>query len=89
MEKILIEIFGWVGMILILAAYLLNSSGKLSSQGYVYQLMNFFGTIGTSINAFYKHAWPILALQVIWNLISIYSIWKIYQNKTGLLFKSG
>ena len=77
--EILIEVFGWSGMILILVAYLLNSSNKISSQSYIYQLMNFFGTCGTSINAFYKHAWPILALQIIWNLISIYSIWKIYK----------
>lgn len=72
--EIFSQIIGWVGTILIVVAYFLNSTGKLSSNSNKYQLLNLLGAIGVGFNVFYQSAWPALALQVTWGIIAILSL---------------
>jgi hypothetical protein len=70
------EIIGWIGTFLIVAAYFLVSTKKIGSQSNLYQLFNLLGAIGIFVNVFRKGAWPAVALQVIWGIIAIISLFK-------------
>jgi cell division protein FtsW (lipid II flippase) len=72
--EILIEIIGWLGMLLILIAYYLISSKRLEAKSILYQLFNLFGATGIVINAFYHKAFPSLALNTVWALIALWAM---------------
>lgn len=67
----LIELSGWLGMILILLAYYLVSAKKTSGDAQNYQLLNLFGAIGIVINTYSKQAWPAMTLNIVWALIAL------------------
>ena len=74
------DILGWIGMILVLLAYMLLSTNKISN-GKVYQFLNLFAAIFMAIGLFPTNAWFSFTLQVIWGLIAIISLIKIVKNK--------
>lgn len=76
-ERLLIEIVGWTGAGLILAAYLLLSTGKLTGQSRLYQWMNVAGAAGFVINSGWNGAIPSAALNVVWLLIGAVTLWRI------------
>lgn len=75
------EILGWTGALLILAAYFLVSTKKVSPTSVTYQLMNLFGAFGVGINVFIKGAYPSLAIEVVWGLIAVYGLYKAFKSK--------
>lgn len=70
------QIVGWVGTLLVIAAYFLISNKKIKGDNDLYEMMNLFGAIGVGINVFYQRAWPAVALQVVWGIIAIASFVK-------------
>lgn len=76
---LLIEIIGWLGTSLIVFAFYLNSNNKIDAKSRIYQLMNLMGSICVGINAYYFGALPSLWLQIIWAIISIFALAKIYK----------
>jgi paired small multidrug resistance pump len=66
---------GYIGVLLVLLAYLLLQAHKLHGNGLVYQLMNVLGAIGVMLSllfgAFNASAF---FMQVAWLLIGIYGI---------------
>ncbi len=78
---ILIEIAGWTGAALILAAYLLLSMGKLTGQSRVYQVMNIAGAAGFIVNSSWHGAIPSAALNVVWLIIGAVTLWRISRRK--------
>lgn len=79
---IIIEIIGWTGAVLILAAYLFLSAGKLTGQSRAYQWMNVVGAICFIINSGWNGAIPSAALNVVWTLIGLITLWKIAQRRS-------
>ena len=77
------DIFGWIGMILVLIAYALLSIGRIK-QGLLYQILNFLAGIFMAIGLFPKSAWFSFTLQIIWSIVAIVAIVKI-----GKDYKSG
>jgi hypothetical protein len=71
-----IEIVGWIGAALILAAYALLSIGKLRAQSPLYHWMNIFGAAGFVVNSGWNGAYPSAALNVIWIGIGTYALLK-------------
>jgi len=67
-----VEIVGWVGAALILAAYALLSLGKLQGRSAVYQWMNVVGSAGFVVNSGWNGAYPSAALNVIWMGIGLF-----------------
>lgn len=65
------NILGWIGMILILIAYYMVSTNKVSGDSRSYQLLNLFGALGILANTFVQKAWPVATLNVIWAVIAI------------------
>ncbi len=71
---LLIEVVGWAGAALILAAYGLLSAGKLEGRSNTYQLMNIVGAAGFVINSGSKGAYPSAVLNIIWIAIGVFAV---------------
>jgi hypothetical protein len=72
--KIFIEIIGWSAAAMMLAAYFLLTSGRLSSKSSVYQWMNVLSGAGFIVNSGWNGAYPSAFLNVIWMAIGIYGV---------------
>jgi hypothetical protein len=73
----LIEIIGWTGALLILAAYILLSTGRLDGRSRAYQWMNVVGAVGFVINSGWNGAMPSAVLNVVWMGIGFWTLWQI------------
>ena len=76
----LFDVFGWIGMVLVLIAYALLSTIKINN-GKLYQAINLIAAIFMVIGLLPKNAWFSFALQVAWALIALISIIKIILKK--------
>lgn len=76
-ERLLIEITGWTGAALILVAYLLLSSGRLTGQSRLYQWMNMVGAACFVLNSGWNGAIPSATLNVVWMLVGAITLWRI------------
>jgi hypothetical protein len=72
--KLAIEIIGWTGALLILAAYALLSTGKLPAESLTYHFMNMLGAAGFVINSGWNGALPSAAMNAVWIGIGIYAV---------------
>ena len=70
------DISGWIGMILVLIAYILLSTNKLKN-GATYQLLNLLAAVLMAIGLYPKNAWFSFTLQVVWGIVAIIAILKM------------
>lgn len=70
------DVIGWIGMILVLIAYILISTGKIKN-GIIYQLLNLIAAIFMAIGLYPKNAWFSFTLQVIWGIVAIVALYKL------------
>ncbi|MBN1169129.1 hypothetical protein JXA63_04535 [Candidatus Woesebacteria bacterium] len=73
---LIVNVFGWLGMLLILTAYYLNSVGRVKSNSKNYHLLNLFGALGIIVNTYSNQAWPAMTLNIFWLLIAAVSLLK-------------
>ena len=74
------DILGWIGMVLVLIAYLLLSTNKINN-GKVYQILNLLASLFMAIGLLPKNAWFSFALQVIWGIIAVVALIKMASKK--------
>ncbi|MDR6988439.1 hypothetical protein J2Y66_002943 [Paenarthrobacter nitroguajacolicus] len=67
--ELLFEIAGWVGAVAMLGGYMAVSMGWLQA-GSTFQTVNLFGSSAFIINGTLHGAWPSVATNVAWFLIS-------------------
>ncbi len=79
----LVEVVGWSGAVLILAAYALLSLGKLHGRSALYQWMNVVGSAGFVVNSGWNGAYPSAALNVVWMGIGAYVLLQRRAGKRG------
>ena len=77
MLDLAIEVIGWAGALLILAAYALLTAGKLTANDPAYQWLNVVGALGILLNSGWNGAVPSAALNVVWMAIGVAALWKI------------
>jgi paired small multidrug resistance pump len=68
---------GYIGVVLVLLAFLLLQAHKLRGNGLVYQLMNVLGAIGVIISLSFGEGpinWPAFLMQLAWITIGVYGI---------------
>jgi len=70
------DVFGWIGMVLVLISYALLSTNKINN-GKLYQVINLIAAIFMAIGVFPKNAWFSFVLEIAWGIIAIISIIKI------------
>lgn len=74
MMQTAIEAAGWIGGGLILIGYWLVSSGRVQGKSRTFQLLNLFGSLGFVANAAWYGAIPPMTLNIIWCIISLYTL---------------
>lgn len=74
------DVIGWIGMILVLLAYVLLSSNKIKN-GILYQVLNLVAGILMAIGLYPKDAWFSFTLQVVWAIVALISILKIMKEE--------
>lgn len=79
--EIVISTLGWIGSLLVIGAYGLNSYQKIKSDSLIFQLMNLAGGILLIINSVYKEAYPFTLINTVWVLIAIPAIFRIVSKK--------
>ena len=65
---------GWGGALLILSAYLMVTTGRLTGQSPLFQWMNLVGAAGFVVNGAWHGAVPSATLNVVWLLIAAFAL---------------
>ena len=78
---IVVEVAGWTGAVLILLAYLLVSTDRLTGRSPAFQWMNLFGAAGFIVNGAWHGALPSASLNVVWMAIAAFSLWRISRRR--------
>lgn len=73
---ILVEVVGWLGAILVLGAYILVLTGRLSGASAAFQSMNAFGALFFVLNSWWHGAIPSMVLNIIWSGIGFVALWR-------------
>ena len=79
--KIIVDSLGWIGSILLIAGYWLNSRGEINAQSLIYQLLNLIGGILLIVNTVYYGAYPSSAVNIVWVFIGGFYLMKIKKEK--------
>jgi len=82
--KLLIDIIGWTGSVCILAAYALNSFGKIKADSLSFQLLNLFGGIFFIIYTATLGAFASPALNVVWVIIAVIALFRMFTKKKSV-----
>ena len=77
LARIVVEIIGWSGFALILAAYLLLSLARIAPQSRTFQWMNVVGAACFVVNSGYNGAIPSATLNVAWAGIGLFTLWRV------------
>ena len=80
-EQLAVEVVGWAGAVLILLAYLLLSTGRLTGQSLTYQAMNVLGAAGFVVNGWWHRALPSAVLNILWLAIGVFASWRILKRR--------
>ncbi|MBY0284400.1 MAG: hypothetical protein K2W81_10605 [Sphingomonas sp.] len=71
---IAIEFIGWAAALLILASYLLVSTGRLDGRSPTFQWMNVVGAAGFILNSGWHGALPSAVLNIAWMAIGVVTL---------------
>lgn len=85
---LLVEIMGWIGSIAILTAYALNSYQKLRSDSPVFLMLNLTGGLILIAYTFYKDALANTFLNVVWVIVAVVALGKLYYRRNAKHEKS-
>lgn len=77
MNDFIVNILGWIGSIILIAAYWMNSRDLIKAQSFVYQFLNVLGSIFLIINTVYYGAYPSSTVNAIWVAIGTFYLIKI------------
>jgi len=77
MTTLVLNIVGWVGVALLLAAYYLVSTRRLAGDSAAYQWLNILGAALLIVNSFYFGAYPSVGVNVAWIGIALFALIQI------------
>ena len=80
--RIVIEVVGWTAAVMMLTAYVLLNTGRVTPKSKIYQWLNILSGAGFVINSGWNGAYPSAAINVVWMGIALYGLSKIAQSKT-------
>lgn len=78
-----IDAIGWAAMVLLVAAYGLVSTGRMTAQGVPYQLANLAGGIALTVNTWWHGAMPSVILNIFWAGIAVAALWRARRPAVG------
>lgn len=74
-----------VGAFLILLAFVLNQTGRLSLLSYWYQWLNLLGGIALFVTALHAVQYGFIVLEGTWSVMSVYGIAKVWRMRSGVV----
>ena len=80
-ERWFVEVVGWGGALLILAAYVLVTVGRLTGQSFAFQWMNLVGAAGFVVNGWWHRALPSASLNIVWMLFAAMALWQLWKKR--------
>lgn len=72
--RIVIDVGGWLGAILLLLAYFFVSTGRVRGSSNRYQALNVIGSVLVGANAVYYGALPSFSINVVWIGIAVLAL---------------
>lgn len=81
MDQILLDIFGAIGLILLLAAFVINHYKFIPRRTFIFNGLNFIGSGILAIYAYYIGSDVFLVLESIWVIISAYFLLDIFHKR--------
>jgi paired small multidrug resistance pump len=76
--------YDWIGMagtLMVLGAFLLLQSGRLSGTGFIYQLLNLLGAAGVLVSLLGTFNVSVFLLELTWILISGYGMVRSFKGR--------
>ncbi len=80
---LIVEIIGWSGALLVLAAYVGVSTGRLSGGSATFQWLNAIGAAFFVLNTWWHGALPSMVLNIIWSVVGFFTLWRIARRRTS------
>lgn len=80
-ERLIIDILGWVGSVLVVGAYALNISGRLHATTKAYLWANLVGSAFLIVNTLTYGAIPSAMVNIIWVGIALWGMFKQEKGK--------
>ena len=77
------DIIGFVGVAILLIAFLLNITNRISRDDITYILMNFIGAGIATFASVLINYWPFIILEGIWAVVSLIALIKHFKKATG------
>ena len=74
MDKLGIEIIGWIAATLLLTAYVLLTMGKVTARSRLYQWLNVLAGVGLVVNSGWNGAYPSVFINVVWIGVGLYGV---------------
>lgn len=74
----LYDIFGMLGVVLVLVSYIGLQFEKLKANGLNYSLMNFLGAVFIVYSLSYEFNLPSFIVEVVWMIVSLFGIFKYF-----------
>jgi hypothetical protein len=81
MQSVIIDIIGWSGTALYLAAYGLVSAKKVEGDSWAYQGMNLIAGTFLIVYTLHLKAYPSVGLNVAWVGIAVFTLGSRWRNK--------
>lgn len=78
MKNRFINFLGWYGLVTVVGAYILVSFSLMAPTNLIYQLLNFTGSIGITIETYYKKDYQPFWLNLIWALIALIAMVSVF-----------
>ena len=72
--RAVVDIIGWVGAIVLLAAYASVSARRLQGDSHIYQVLNLIGGACLIVNTVYYGAYPSAVVNIVWIGIAVYTL---------------
>lgn len=73
-KNLFFDIIGWIGVVLLLAAFGLVSAKRVQGDSYIYQTLNIAGSGLLIINSSYYGAYPSVGVNVVWIIIAFITL---------------
>jgi hypothetical protein len=70
----LIDVVGWLGVVVLLLAYWMVSTKRMEGSGIAFQLLNIAGAAALIVNSLYYGALPSVGVNVAWIAIGSYAL---------------
>jgi drug/metabolite transporter (DMT)-like permease len=69
--SVTVDMLGWLGALILIAAYVVVSYSEASGRSPVYQALNVVGSALLVVNTAWYRAWPSSAVNILWAAIGI------------------